>query len=166
MEQSLEPVVLFVTLLVMLVGLVGILLPIIPGTMLIFVAALVYAWLEGFETVGWPTLLVMALLTLVATTADIWAAGVGAKAGGASAWSIVAGLLGGFVGLLVFSLPGAILGAILGVLLTEIYRVRDLRQAVKAGGGWVAGWALSVVVRLTLGLVVVALFVWQVVQGP
>jgi hypothetical protein len=165
-EQSLEFVTLFVTLLVMLVGLVGILLPVVPGTMLIFVAALVYAWLEGFQAVGWPTLLVMALLTLVGTTADIWAAGVGAKAGGASAWSIVAGLVGGFVGLLAFSLPGAIIGAVLGVLLTESYRVRDLRHAVKAGGGWFAGWVLSVVVRLTLGLVMVALFVWQVAQGP
>jgi hypothetical protein len=164
-----EPVgtiVLFVALLVMLIGLVGILLPVIPGTVLIFVSALVYAYLEGFQTVGWPTLLVMALLTLVGTTADMWATSVGAKAGGASGWSIVSGVIGGLLGLLVFSLPGAIIGAILGVLLTEAYRVHDWRKAIKAGGGWMAGWLLSVVVRLAVGLVMVALFVWQVAQGP
>jgi uncharacterized protein len=166
MEEPLGSLVLFVALLVMLVGLAGIFLPLIPGTILIFLAALGYALLEGFSTVGWPTLLAMALLALVGTTADIWAAGVGAKAGGASGWSIVAGFAGSLLGFLLFSLPGAIIGAILGVLLVEIYRVGDLRQALKAGGGWAVGWALSAVARLTIGLVMVALFIWQVLQGP
>jgi uncharacterized protein YqgC (DUF456 family) len=74
-------------------------------------------------------------------------------------------LLAGLVGFVVFNLPGAIIGAILGVLLTEIVRVGDWRQALKAGSGWVVGWILSTVVQLGIGLIMVAIFVWQVVQG-
>ena len=165
MNEPLNTIVLALALLAMLIGLIGIVLPVIPGTLVIFVAALIYALIEGFQIVGWPTLVVLGLLALVATTADLWASSVGAKMGGASGWSVVVGLIGGLVGFVVLNLLGAILGAILGVLLTEIIRVGDWRQAFKAGGGWVLGWVLSTVVQLVIGLVMVAIFVWQVVQG-
>jgi uncharacterized protein YqgC (DUF456 family) len=166
MEQPVAHIALALALLVMLAGLIGIVLPVIPGTVLIFVAAFFYALAEGFRTIGWPTLVVLGLLAIVATTADIWASTVGAKLGGASGWSVVVGLVGGFVGFLIFTLPGAIIGAILGVLLTEIVRVGDWRQALRAGSGWVIGWVLSTVLQLGIGLAMVAIFVWQVTQGP
>lgn len=161
-----ESIALVGALLIMLVGLIGTVLPIIPGTVLILLAAFLYGLVEGFQVIGWPTLLLLLFLTLVATSADLWASSVGAKVGGASGWSIVVGLIGGLVGFVFFSLPGAILGAVLGVLLTEIVRVGDWRQALKAGSGWLLGWLLSTVVQLGLGLVMVAVFIWQVVQGP
>lgn len=166
MNEPLNGIVLGMTLLAMLVGLIGIVLPIIPGTVVIFLSTLVYAVLDRFQSVGWPTLVVLGLLTVVATTADLWASTIGAKVGGASGWSVVVGLVGGLVGFVLFTLPGAIIGAILGVLLTEIVRVGDWRQAFKAGGGWIAGWLLSTVVQLGIGLVMIAIFVWQVTQGP
>jgi uncharacterized protein YqgC (DUF456 family) len=164
-EEPISVVVLVLTSLIMLVGLIGTVLPIIPGTILIFAGALLYALVDRFQIVGWPTLVVLGVLAAVATTADLWASSIGAKIGGASGWSVVIGLLAGLVGFVVFNLPGAIIGAILGVLLTEIVRVGDWRQALKAGSGWVVGWILSTVVQLGIGLIMVAIFVWQVVQG-
>jgi uncharacterized protein YqgC (DUF456 family) len=164
-EDPIHVVVLVITSLMVLVGLIGTVLPVIPGTILIFAGALLYALVDGFQVVGWPTLLVLGVLTVVATTADLWASSVGAKLGGASGWSVVIGLLAGLVGFVVFSLPGAIIGAVLGVLLTEIVRVGDWRQALKAGSGWVIGWILSTVVQLGIGLIMVAILVWQVLQG-
>lgn len=166
MEQPLYIIALVLTLAVMLVGVIGTVLPVIPGTILIFLAALVYAVVEGFQAIGWPTLVVLGLLAAIATTADLWASSIGAKMGGASGWSVVVGLLGGLVGFLFFSLPGAILGAVLGVLLIELIRVGDVKQALKAGSGWAIGWILSTVLQLGFGLVMVAIFVWQVTQGP
>ena len=165
MNEQLNDLVLVFTLLAMLVGLIGIVLPVIPGTIVILVAAVIYALIDGFQAVGWPTLVVLGLLTVVAVTADLWATSVGAKVGGASIWSILAGLVGGLVGFLVLNLLGAILGAVLGVLLTEAIRVGDLGKAFKAGGGWALGWVLATVVQLAIGLVMVAIFVWQVMQG-
>lgn len=156
---------LIATFLIMLVGLLGTVLPVLPGTVLILLGALFYAVLDGFQSIGWPTLLILGLLTIVATTADIWVGGLGARAGGASGWSILAGLLSSLIGLIFFSLPGAVIGAVLGVLISEIVRVQDWRQALKAGGGWAAGWLLSVLVQLVLGLAMVVIFVWQIWQG-
>jgi uncharacterized protein YqgC (DUF456 family) len=164
-NEALNTIVLILVSVLMLVGLIGTVLPILPGTVMILFAALIYAVAEGFQAIGWPTLLVLCVLAVIATTADIWASSVGAKIGGASGWSVVVGLIGGLVGFLILNLPGAIIGAILGVLLTEIYRVGDLRQALKAGSGWILGWLLSAVVQLVFGLTMVAIFAWQVLQG-
>lgn len=163
--QSGQDLLLSLTLIAMLIGLVGILLPMVPGTILIFAAALLYAWLDNFQAVGWPTLIVLGVLTVLATTGDIWATSLGAKAGGASGWSMLAGLVGGVVGMIVLSLPGAIIGSILGVLLVEVARVGDWHRALKAGGGWLIGWLFSVVLQVVVGLVMIAIFYWQA-TGP
>jgi uncharacterized protein YqgC (DUF456 family) len=164
-NESLDTVILVLTLFFMLIGLIFTVLPVIPGTVVIFVTALVYAFVDGFQAFGWPTLVILGLLALVGTTADIWASSVGAKIGGASGWSVVVGLLGGLVGFLLFTLPGAILGAILGVLLTEIIRVKDWRKALKAGSGWFVGWAVATVFQLGTGLVMVAIIIGQIVRA-
>jgi uncharacterized protein YqgC (DUF456 family) len=155
-------IVLGLTFVVMFIGLVGTVLPVLPGTILIFAAALVYALLDGFQTIGWVTLTVLGLLAAGATTADLWATSVGAKAGGASGWSILTGMLGGFVGLLVFNLPGSIIGAMLGLFVVEVLRVHDWRKALKSGGGWLLGWLLSVILELGIGLIMIVIFVWRV----
>lgn len=165
MAEPIQTIVLIFTAIAMLVGVAGTVLPVIPGTILIFVAALVYALIEGFQAIGWPTLLVMGVLTALATTADIWASSIGAKMGGASMWSVVIGLIASLVGFVVFNLFGAILGAVLGVLITEAVRVGDWRQALKAGSGWAIGWVLSTIFQLVTALIMVAIFVWQVSRG-
>ena len=166
MSETANVLVLILVFGLMVVGIIGTVVPVIPGTVLIFLGALIYAVAEGFQIIGWPTLVVLGVLTAVATTADIWASSVGAKIGGASAWSVLLGLIGGLVGLVLFSLPGAVIGAVSGVLLTEILRVRDWRKALRAGGGWLVGWLLSAVVQLGSALVMVVIFIWQVMQGP
>lgn len=166
MEEPLNTLILTLTLLVMLVGLIGTVVPVLPGTPLIFLAALLYALVESFQTVGWPTLLILGLLTLLATSADLWASMAGAKVGGASGWSVLAGLIGGLVGFLLFALLGGIIGAVVGVLLSEMLRLGDWKKALKAGSGWLLGWVLSAFLQLSVGLVMVAIFVWQVMQGP
>jgi uncharacterized protein YqgC (DUF456 family) len=162
LEEPLNTIVLVLAFLIMLVGLIGTVVPVIPGTLLIFLAALGYAFLDGFHTIGWLALLVLGVLAALATTTDVWASSVGAKIGGASGWSVVAGLLGGLVGFVLFTLPGAILGALLGVLVTEIIRLGELRKALKAGTGWIVGWVLGTLVQLGSGLAMIAIFTWQV----
>ena len=157
---------LLAAMVVIVVGLVGTVVPGIPGTILIFLGALLYALMEGFQAVGWPTLVVLGLLTLLATVADVVAASVGARLGGASGWSIVGGMVGGLVGMIVLTLPGAILGALLGVLAVEVLRAKDWRKALKASGGWAVGWVIATLLQVSIGLAMAAIFVWQVMRGP
>ncbi|HNS49580.1 MAG TPA: DUF456 domain-containing protein [Anaerolineae bacterium] len=162
MTESTRLLVTILTLLVMVIGLLGTVLPVLPGPVLIFAAALLYGVLDGFQALGWPSLLAIGLLALLATGIDFLTSSLGAKAGGASGWSIVAGLIGGLLGTLVFALPGGIVGALASVLLVEYARLREWKPAAKSSAGWLAGWLLSSVVRFAIALVMIGVFVWQV----
>lgn len=162
MSESTRALVTVLVLLAMFVGLLGTVLPVLPGPVLIFAAALVFAILDGFQAVGWPTLVVIGVLALLATGVDLLTSSLGAKAGGASGWSIVAGLVGGLLGTLLFALPGGILGALACVLLAEYIRLKDWKPAAKSSAGWLVGWLVSSVVRFGIALAMISVFVWQV----
>ncbi len=153
---------LILSLVLMAIGLIGVVLPLVPGIVLILLAALFYAVVEGFNKLDIVTVVVLTLLGLVGVTADIWVSSLGARTGGASFLSILAGLFLGLAGLLFFSLPGAIIGSILGVLGVEMLRVKDWRKGLNAGLGWLVGWLISTVVQLTIALIMIVIFVWQV----
>ncbi len=154
-----------VTLAAMFISLLGVLLPLVPGVALIWLTALVYAVAEGFKNIDPITMIVLSVIALPGITADIWVSSLGAKAGGASLWSIVASLVGGVVGFLISTLPGAIIGALVGLMAVELFRAKDWRQALKASGGWIAGWLLSAVVQIITGVIMIAIFWWQAMGG-
>jgi uncharacterized protein YqgC (DUF456 family) len=156
---------LIVALVLMFIGLVGVILPLVPGTGLVYLAALLYAVIEGFARIGPITLAVLTVLAVVGVTADLWLSSLGAKAGGASVWALLGGLVLGLVGLIFFSLPGAILGSIAGVIAVEMWRVGDWQEVAKSGRGWLIGWLLSTVVQLSIALIMIAIFLWQVWKG-
>lgn len=150
-----------VALTVMFIGLLGVLLPLIPGVGLIWITALIYAIAEGFQNVDPITMVVLSIIAIPGITADIWVSSLGAKVGGASFWSIVASLLGGIIGFLFFNLPGALIGSLVGLVVVELFRAKDWRQALKASGGWVVGRLVSTAVQLVVGVIMIAIFWWQ-----
>lgn len=148
-----------------LIGLsfVGAVVPFVPGPPLAFAGATYYAWRTGWTEVSPFTILLLALLALAGSTADIWVAGAGAKKGGASGWATAASMAGGFIGLLVASLPGLLIGSIGAIVLVEYSRHRDWRQVIRASGGYLAGYFLSLVVQLFICMLM-ALFFWMAVR--
>jgi uncharacterized protein YqgC (DUF456 family) len=156
-----------------LVGLVGVIVPILPGILLIWLTVLAYAIVEGFNSIDWATFVVISLIALVTGTADIWMALFGAKSGGASFLSMVYGVIGAVIGFLVLgaiapfigSLFGGILGYSAGVLLGQYQKQRDWNLALKASLGGLAGWGIATILQLGGGLLILALFVWQVLKG-
>jgi len=149
-------------LLIMLVGLVGCVLPAIPGLPIIWLGALFYAWQTSFQVFGWPMLALLFVLMALGATSGIWMSALGARKGGASLWSSALGLLLGMVGLFVFSLPGMIVGSLLGVMVGELIRHGDWRRMLRASGGYLASWALSVVVEGGIGVLMIAIFALRV----
>src|ERR687895_432408 len=97
MEAPNEPL-LWITLVVMLVGFAGSVLPGLPGVPLIFISALVYAILTDFEYVGTLVIVLLGLFAAVAFVADFVATTYGARRFGASNWGTVGGAIGGIVG--------------------------------------------------------------------
>ncbi|MBC7248872.1 MAG: DUF456 domain-containing protein [Anaerolineae bacterium] len=150
-------------LIVMLVGLAGIFLPVVPGVALIWLAAVGYAVIDGFTRIGPLTLVVLTGLGVLGVTAELWVSSLGGKVSGASWWSLLAGLVLGLIGLVFFSVPGAVIGAALGVLAMEAWRREgDWREALRASSGWLIGWLFSIAVQLFIGMVMIAIFLWRV----
>ena len=159
-------------ILVMLIGLVGIILPVLPGLILIWLAALGFAIVEHFARIDPWTFGVLTLLAIVGVSADVWMSQLGARLGGATTKSQLVGLLGGVIGALLFLVfggisagLGAFIGSIAGVLLAEYLRLKEWQPALRAGGGWLLGWLASTIFQLTMGGLMILLFVWQAFSG-
>ncbi len=119
-----------------LVGIAGTLLPALPGLPFVFAGLLLAAWADGFAHVSGTTMIVLAVITLLAMGADFLASIFGPKLTGASRWAVLGAGVGAIVGLF-FSLPGLIIGPFVGAVAAEYIYRENLGQATKAGlGAW------------------------------
>ena len=151
--------------LAMLTGVAGTIVPWFPDILLIWAAGLAYGLLLGWGTWGPWLFALMTLSALAGLAAEVGLSTAGARVGGASGWGIAAGLLLAIVGLFVFFPLGALAGFALGILLVEGWRRRNMRKALRATAGAVAGWGASFVVKFGLALWMVALWVVWVATG-
>ena len=140
-----------------LVGIVGAILPAIPGTPLVLIGLVLAAWADGFQKVGWFPLSVIAGLTLLSLLVDFAATSLGAKRVGAS-WLAVAGAAVGTIVGLFFGLPGLILGPFVGAVLGEYLARRNRDQAIKAGFGTWLGILLGTAGKLALIFMMIGVF--------
>ncbi len=139
------------------VGLAGILLPALPGTILIFAGLLLAAWADGFTRVGGWMLAVIGLLAAASYAVDFVAGALGVKRMGASPRAMVGAALGTLFGL-VFGLPGLIVGPFLGAVLGELSAHRDLGRAGRAGlAAWI-GFLVGAVVKVAIAFTMLAIF--------
>jgi len=133
------------------VGLVGILVPLLPGTVLVFGAILVWALFER-TTVAWVTLgVVAALLAATLLVKYLWPMRR-MKTADVGTWSLVAGAVLGIIGFFVVPVLGLVIGFVLGVYLAELAKRRDQRVAWTSTVHAIKGVALSVGVELAGGL--------------
>lgn len=152
-----------ITLLVMLVGLFGLIIPIFPGGVVIWLAALGYGLLNGFNTAGIVIMVLITLLMIAGALADNLFMGAGARRQGASWWSILIALATGLV--LTFVVPpfGGLIGAPIALYIAEYVRRRDWDQAFQVTRGMLVGCGWAFIVRFTLGaikIVLWAIWVW------
>jgi len=139
------------------VGLAGILLPALPGTILIFAGLLLAAWADGFARVGTGTLVLIGVIAAASYAVDFVAAALGAKHLGASPRAMTGAALGTLLGLFL-GLPGLILGPFVGAVLGELSVHRDFGRAGRAGvAAWI-GFAIGTAVKVALAFSMVAIF--------
>jgi uncharacterized protein YqgC (DUF456 family) len=150
-----------VILAVMLFGLVGLATTIIPGLVIIWVAALVYALVTGFGWLSGILFGVMTVLMIGGSLVDNYFMGASARKTGASWWAIGVAMAAGLVGSIVFPPFGGLIAALLGLFVVEFIRLRDWRQAFTSTKSMAVGCGWSVVVRLGVGMVMILLWlVW------
>jgi uncharacterized protein len=151
------PLLWILATLLIAVGFVGIVIPALPGTILVFAGLLLAAWTDGFERVGVVTLVVLGVLAAVSYAIDFIAAAVGAQRLGASRRAVVGAGLGTLAGVF-FGIPGLILGPFVGAVAGELTVDRDVKRAGRAGvAAWI-GFVVGMGVKIGLAVGMVAIF--------
>ena len=138
-------------------GLAGLVLPALPGPLLLFAGLWMAAWAEQFAYVGVMTLVGLGIMAALATLADFVAGAFGARRYGASIRSVVGAALGAVVGIF-FGLPGLLLGPFIGAVLGELSARKGLVAAGRAGWGATLGLVLGSAAKLALGFAMLGLF--------
>ena len=139
-------------------GLIGIVLPLLPGAPLLFLGLVAAAWAEDFAYVGFGTLGILAALTALIYVVDFLAGILGAKHFGASPRAMIGAGIGAVVGIFM-GFVGIIIGPFLGAVIGELSVRRELTAAGIAGLGTTIGLLLGVAAKIALGLTMVGIFV-------
>lgn len=145
------------TLTLMLIGVAGVIVPLLPGTTLILIAAIVHKLILPGD-VSWVAIGLIALFWVFSIVADFGGVILGTHWFGGSKWGMAGASGGALVGVF-FSLPALLLGTILGAILAEKLLARKSDQdALRAGFGAATGFVLSTLARLVCAGVMIALF--------
>ena len=140
------------------VGMAGVLVPGLPGTPLVFGGLLLAAWADGFQNVGVGTIVILAVVTILAFGVDFVSASLGAKRAGASREALIGAALGTLIGVF-FGFVGIVLGPFVGAVIGEFLARRNLEQAGRAGVATWVGFILGIGVKLVLAFTMVGIFV-------
>jgi uncharacterized protein YqgC (DUF456 family) len=160
----LEVIIVILAQILLLVGLFGLVIPIFPGVIVMWLVTLGYGVVTGFRTLGIVLFVLITLLMLFSTVVDNLLMGAGARKGGASWLSILVALVAGVAGTLIFPPFGGLIAAPLAVFAVELIRFREWRRALTATGGMATGWGLTFVARFLIGVLIMMLWwlwVWK-----
>ena len=147
-----------ITLLLMLAGLVGSILPWIPGSVIIFAGAVLHrVFLGPAKSVSGTTLVVLGVLMVVALAVDLVSGSLGAKWFGASRWGALGGIVGAVVGMF-FGLPGVFIGPLAGVLIAELLAGHGILPAGRSTWGTLLGTTAGMIGKVGIALLMVVWF--------
>ncbi|MCP5101085.1 MAG: DUF456 domain-containing protein [Chloroflexi bacterium] len=149
------------TVVALLLGLAGTIVPLIPGVLIMWLTVFGHALLTEFEHISAGALFWITLIALVTGTADYWMSFLGAKKMGASKEALLYGAGGAIIGTFLFPLVGTIVGYAAGLLYGEYRKHGDWEIAKKSGLGGIAGWGIATAVQFVGGMLIGIIFFVQ-----
>lgn len=135
-------------LLIALVGIIGCILPVIPGPALSYLSLIVISYARNWETFSPQFLIVMGALAAVVSILDYVVPAGGAKKYGASKWGVTGSVIGMVIGFFFFPPLGIFAGAFLGALAGEFLANKETKNALRAGWGVFVGIMVGVGLKL------------------
>ena len=152
----------FFTVALFAVGLIGTVAPVLPGTTIILAAALIHRLiLGGDKSIGWKTMVVLVLLTLISYVFDFLGSYFGAKYFGATKWGAFGAIIGALVGLF-FGIIGLFAGPVIGAVAGEFIAGKRMIDAGRAGWGSLLGNIGAMIGKLIIAMGMIAIFLVNV----
>lgn len=143
----------------MVVGLIGVFLPILPGIPLAWLGFFIYAIGTGFERISLVTIIVFSVLTVLIMLIDFLAPMLGAKKYKASKYGILGAFLGLIAGIIVFGFWGIILGPFIGAFGVELLAKRQPKGAFKSAFGTFVGFIAGTLMKVIFILIMSGFFI-------
>ena len=143
----------------MAIGLIGTILPILPGLPIIWGAALVYGLGEGFGTPGTISFAAISILLVIGMVAHFIVPQRRVSAAGAPTSTLVAGAVAGVIGFFVIPVVGLVVGAVVGVLLAERSRTSSWATAWVTTKSLLIGFGLGVLIELVTGVAMIGVWI-------
>jgi len=140
------------------IGLVGTVVPAVPGVTLMFAGMVLGAWVDDFARIPVWVLVILGALTAIAWIVDFAAAALGAKRVGASGRAVVGAAVGTIVGIFT-GLWGLLFMPLVGAAIGEYSAQRDLRRAGKVGIATWLGLLLGTAVKIAIVFAMIGIFV-------
>ena len=140
-----------------LAGLAGTILPMLPGTLLVWGGIVLGAWIDDFTRVSLTTVVVISLMGLLAWALDYAAGLMGAQKAGASKLALIGAAVGTVVGLFM-GLVGVLFMPLVGAAVGEFLAQKDQSRAVKVGVATWIGIMVGLVAKVVLAFMMVGLF--------
>jgi uncharacterized protein len=139
------------------VGLVGAVVPMVPGIPLIFAGVWLIARVDQYRHLGRWWLLAIAVIGSLGLAVEVIAGSLGAKRMGATKQAVWGAMLGTVIGLF-FGIPGLLLGPFAGALLGELASGNSVLRATHVGIGTWMGLIFGTIFKLVTSLMMVAMF--------
>ena len=158
---AIEQVARGIAMLMMAVGLL--MIPILPGLVIIWVSALGYGIAVGFGMLGWVMTALITVLMLAGSILDNVLMGAQAHKEGAPWWVVLIAMAAAIIGSFVIPIPiiGGILAALLVLFLLEWMRLKNARKALASMRGMLVGCGWAIVFRFIMGMVMIGFWlVW------
>ena len=144
------------------IGLIGTVVPILPGTTIILAGAVIHRMMLGPEkSIGWPTIGVLVLLTLATYALDFLGSYFGAKYFGATKWGTFGAIIGALIGLF-FGIIGLFVGPVIGAIAGEFIAGKRMIASGKAGWGSLLGNLAGMLGKLVIALAMITIFLMTV----
>jgi len=143
----------------MIVGLLGIILPFLPGLPVAWLGFFIYAIGTSWDHISVTTIIVFAILTVLSFAFDFIAPMLGAKQYKASKWGILGTFIGFTIGIFIFGVWGIILGPLLGALIGELIAGKPADQAFKSALGALVGFIFGNLFKIIIILVMAGFFI-------
>ena len=143
--------------LLILLGLAGIVLPALPGTLLVLAGIVLGAWIGDFTQVGWFATAAVAVLAVLAWAMDYVAAALGAKRAGASRQAIIGAAIGTVAGIFM-GLVGVLFMPLVGAAVGEFIARRDHGGALRVGIATWLGLLVGMLAKFVLAFMMIGIY--------
>jgi uncharacterized protein YqgC (DUF456 family) len=149
--------ILVLSYIIMFIGVLGCVLPYLPGTPLVFAGIFLYAWKTQFTIISHNLLIIFLIVTTITVLLDYVVGAIGAKKFGASKMGTFGAFFGALIGIF-FAPWGVIIGPPLGALIGELLTGKKFKDAMRASGGAILGILGGSLTKVVASFIMIGFF--------